>query len=461
MKENNEKQCDLEKSPSSNERTASKITTQPVFTSTPILMRNEGNNANTSQSILSVFNRIDQLDSNIKAVKRDIILQMEKKLDDLKSSVVSIIEGLYTDVSYADAVKRTCAANSSTQSPIENSRNASVSRFVDEGFADTTLINVDNSSSQTQLKTVATSQNIVQRNSAKINSQRDVERISTQEKSQPAVQRNSMLSNPQPVPVRVTNRNNLKSPIYNQNRASSSYQPKRILIIGSSILKGINYRGLRKGVKICSRPGARVPDLLEELSIYDLKSFEKIIICIGGNDCASKVHVQAFQDKYNELISFIKNANESCTVYLGKILPRGDVDVTEFNRSIQRVAGNWAKNHVQYIDDTHNLFFGRNGLPWKHYYTNDGIHLSNSGVKRLLDAINRHVDIVKDFQSCVYKNVWNVQYGSTTHDKSTRKTSFGNRVQPFNKHRRDNSRFCYGCSLAGHFIEECWYSNSQ
>ena len=31
MKENNEKQCDLEKSPSSNERTASKITTQPVL----------------------------------------------------------------------------------------------------------------------------------------------------------------------------------------------------------------------------------------------------------------------------------------------------------------------------------------------------------------------------------------------------------------------------------------------
>ena len=80
MKENNEKQCDLEKSPSSNERTASKITTQPVFTSTPILMHNEGSNANTSQSILSVFNRIDQLDSNIKAVKRDIILQMEKSL---------------------------------------------------------------------------------------------------------------------------------------------------------------------------------------------------------------------------------------------------------------------------------------------------------------------------------------------------------------------------------------------
>ena len=347
---------------------------------------------NLIQIELNCINRIDQLDSNIKAVKRDIILQMEKKLDEVKSSVVSIIEGLYTDVSYTDAVKRTCTANSSTQSPIENSRNASVSRFVDEGYADTTHINVDNSSLETQLKTVGTSQNIVQRNSAKINSQRDVERIYTQKKSQPAVQRISMLTNPQPVPVRVTNRNNQKSPIYNQNTASSSYQQKRILIMGFTILKGINYRGLRKGVKICSRPGARVPDLLEELSIYDLKSFEKIIICIGGNDCASKVHAQAFQDKYNELISFIKNANESCTMYLGKILPRSDVDVTEFNRSIQRVAENWAKNHVQYIDDTDNLFFGRNGLPWKHYYTNDGIHLSNSGVKRLLEKLHSVIE---------------------------------------------------------------------
>ena len=104
-----------------------------------------------------------------------------------------------------------------------------------------------------------------------------------------------MLTNPQPVPVRVTNRNNHKSPIYNQNTASSSYQQRWILIIGSSILKGINYRGLRKGVKICSRPGARVPDLLEELSTYDLKSFEKIIICIGEMTAPAKYMYKLFK----------------------------------------------------------------------------------------------------------------------------------------------------------------------
>ena len=32
-----------------------------------------------------------------------------------------------------------------------------------------------------------------------------------------------------------------------------------------------NYRGLRKGVKICFKPGSRVPDICEKLSIYYLK----------------------------------------------------------------------------------------------------------------------------------------------------------------------------------------------
>ena len=58
-------------------------------------------------------------------------------------------------------------------------------------------------------------------------------------------------------------------------------------------------------------------------------------------------------------------------------------------------------HHVQYIEDTLDLFYGRNGLP---YFTNDAIHLSNSGIKRPLDALNRHVDIINDFQLCVFQS---------------------------------------------------------
>ena len=59
------------------------------------------------------------------------------------------------------------------------------------------------------------------------------------------------------------------------------------------------------------------------------------------------------------------------------------------------------------------------------------------------DSINRHVDIIKDFQSCVCKNLWNVQYGSIMHGKLIRKTYYSNSVQPFNKHMRDSPRFCW------------------
>ena len=48
---------------------------------------------------------------------------------------------------------------------------------------------------------------------------------------------------------------------------------------------------------------------------------------------------------------------------------------------------------VTCIEDT-------NGLPAARYYASDGIHLSHSGIKRLLDGINRHVNI-DDFQACV------------------------------------------------------------
>ena len=78
------------------------------------------------------------------------------------------------------------------------------------------------------------------------------------------------------------------------------------LLGGDSILKGINTKGLTSDVKICARSGATVDDLLDELSVYDLKSFAQIIICIGGNDCSNRMDTHAFEEKYDHLISLIK-----------------------------------------------------------------------------------------------------------------------------------------------------------
>ena len=155
------------------------------------------------------------------------------------------------------------------------------------------------------------------------------------------------ISAPCLVQVRVTNRNlpvqcqstrsTFNTEFQGSQAETSSARQKRTLIVGDSIQKGVNSRGLRKGVKICTRSGATIYDLWDELSVYDMKSFAQII-CNGGDDCSSRLNIKTFQEKYDQHISFIKSANGDCVIYLGKVLPRGDINVGDFSRSIQRVA---------------------------------------------------------------------------------------------------------------------------
>ena len=114
-------------------------------------------------------------------------------------------------------------------------------------------------------------------------------------------------------------------------------------------------------------------------------------------------------------------------------------------------------HHVQYIEHTHNLFYRRNGLPYSRYFPNDGIRLSNSGIKRLLDALNRHVDIVNDFQLCVFQSRFKKQRNVGNGAAMNRRPVNSNGGQEFNRYRCDKSRLCYGCLMPGHIQAECWH----
>ena len=180
----------------------------PVFTSTPIMQRQEdtANSGAASQNICAIISKIDQLDSGIKAIKRDILQHMECKLNELKSSVVNMIENLGPGMSYAGVTKNTASVQMVERpSSLENRQNLSVSSYIDERYGDQSEVNVQRASSQTQLKTVF------------VPDVRDNERqpitISTpclvpvrvtnrENERQP-----STISTPRPVPVRVTNRN--------------------------------------------------------------------------------------------------------------------------------------------------------------------------------------------------------------------------------------------------------------
>ena len=83
---------------------------------------------------------------------------------------------------------------------------------------------------------------------------------------------------------------------------------------------------------------------------------------------------------------------------------KGDVDVTQLNGCIQRLAEHWKNQQIEIASECHNLFF-KDGQLSSRFYGQDGIHLTNSGVKRLLDAINRQFHVVTDFNTCVFGQI--------------------------------------------------------
>ena len=59
----------------------------------------------------------------------------------------------------------------------------------------------------------------------------------------------------------------------------------------------------------------------------------------------------ALKEKYSQLISLGKTANNSCTMYLCKVVPRGDVDISAFNHTIQRLADQWVTRQAPCIQE--------------------------------------------------------------------------------------------------------------
>ena len=80
--------------------------------------------------------------------------------------------------------------------------------------------------------------------------------------------------------------------------------------------------------------GAKVTDIINEIFVYDMMTFKEVIFSVGGNDASSEVDDACFEEKYDQLISQIKTPNRECKIYLCKIAPRRDTDVTKHKRGI-------------------------------------------------------------------------------------------------------------------------------
>ena len=105
-----------------------------------------------------------------------------------------------------------------------------------------------------------------------------------------------------------------------------------------SVLHPINTKGLIRGLHKHLRGGATVSDIKNDIALYDLSRFQTIIISVGGNDSTNGIDEELFEEKYDQLISIVKTGNLQCTLYICKIAPRGDTNVTTLNSCTEKLS---------------------------------------------------------------------------------------------------------------------------
>ncbi|KAH3827112.1 hypothetical protein DPMN_129041 [Dreissena polymorpha] len=106
----------------------------------------------------------------------------------------------------------------------------------------------------------------------------------------------------------------------------------KTLIIGNSILSGINRRGLNKNTHIKTLPGRKIKDIRLTLDSWDMTKYKNVIIYIGGNAEGGDP-----RKAYREIKQLLHELNgHNCAVYLCTVAPRRDADVVPLSDIIKQ-----------------------------------------------------------------------------------------------------------------------------
>ena len=175
------------------------------------------------------------------------------------------------------------------------------------------------------------------------------------------------------------------------NKKASQQKPisNRTLIIGSSIVKAINPRGLDTHVDRYSCPGAIIPDIGAKINQIDMGQYSNVVVYVGGNDVSSGKRLDASHTELYRLTRHIQS--HQCRVHLCTVSPRQDADVTYYNEAVRAVCNETGADLI----DTFDAFVYSDGGMAKQFFMRDGVHLSRYGSQTLVRLIHRHIHIVK------------------------------------------------------------------
>lgn len=108
-----------------------------------------------------------------------------------------------------------------------------------------------------------------------------------------------------PVRHKTKSKKGNKSQAANVQSQSRHYipriQPSKTLIIGDSIIKGINEKGLKHNVLCHGISGATLQTVAEQVQLYDLQNFSTVILSVGGNDLANGRDPEYIEERFDQL----------------------------------------------------------------------------------------------------------------------------------------------------------------
>lgn len=247
-------------------------------------------------------------------------------------------------------------------------------------------------------------------------------------------------------------------PQQNPGPSSDPITSKQILLIGDSLISSVNPKGLKQNVFRNGISGGKISHILNHMKMFDLNQFSTVIIYVGGNDAANGSDPELFEEKYDQLIRHIKGVNSQCQIFLCNLCPRGDTSTSEVNDLIKSLT---EEHQIVMIDVDKTFHDSRNNVI-RRYYDSDSIHLSSSGVKRLLNAINNKITIVQDYNLCSFNRRQQKNTKPLLGLNRTRKQhshsggrNFWARRREENVDKEEITNFCFKCGESNHDTISC------
>ena len=218
------------------------------------------------------------------------------------------------------------------------------------------------------------------------------------------------------------------------------------LIIGDSIIKDINERGLRDTEVTCIR-GAKIEDIAQHLADKEQSNFKTIIIHGGTNNCTNDNDLDNAPQVYESMIKNIKDRAPGAEIVVSTIIPRTDSEknqerVDKLNTKLKAIGH---KHGAKVINNDVNFKLS-NQQPDEGSLNGSKVHLNNHGTRKLLNNFDKTRPIIRT---------------SGRQREQQAQQSHANRIsrQPRGTQHRNAapSRSCFYCGGTNHVMKNCHF----